>query len=486
MRVAVVGSGASGMASAIILSRYGHEVTLFESGPRIAPLLRGFSRSGLHFDAGFHLAGELGRGGILRRYLNFLGIGKKLEYIPFQRDDAELYRFLAGSEGGARDVFMPQGLKPAAKTLTALYPEHKKAINEFFKSVEKAWAHSVFVSPQKVAKLNFSLQDSTPLTASFAGKNLPPRLEALLAGCCAYYGTPPQHAIFEEFALVHRSMRQDIFTFKGGGKALVEALEAALLESGVQVHTGAHVEEITCTGGSVTGVRFACKGEVKSLPFEACIYSGHPAALPGLLPTGTVRPSYQKHLQSLAETHTVFVLFGSVQSDFLQGRTLFLCPCDSLDAGMSGAEGSWVNITCGEKAANGLFPCMASIPCMLDESVLCNEAAYEEWKLKMQAKLLAAIRQHVPELGHFNVLESSGPRAMRHWIAGSRGGVYGPMHRKDQLPVLPFTKVKGLTLAGQGVILPGLLGTFVSAMLASGPVVGFEKMLRDFACTNAE
>ena len=63
----IIGAGASGLTSALILAQEGYRVALIERSPYLAPLLRGFSRRGVYFDTGFHYSGGLGRGEILDR-----------------------------------------------------------------------------------------------------------------------------------------------------------------------------------------------------------------------------------------------------------------------------------------------------------------------------------------------------------------------------------------------------------------------------------
>ena len=64
----VIGSGVSGMASAIILAKSGYRVCLIEKSRKLAPMIRGFKRKGLYFDTGFHYTGSLGDGEILDMY----------------------------------------------------------------------------------------------------------------------------------------------------------------------------------------------------------------------------------------------------------------------------------------------------------------------------------------------------------------------------------------------------------------------------------
>lgn len=90
----IVGSGITGMTAALLLAQQGENVTILEASPRPAPLLRGFSRAGMHFDTGVHCVGGLGEHGLLRRWLKALHVWPYLgdEKLTKLREEFQLYR----------------------------------------------------------------------------------------------------------------------------------------------------------------------------------------------------------------------------------------------------------------------------------------------------------------------------------------------------------------------------------------------------------
>jgi all-trans-retinol 13,14-reductase len=44
---------------------------------------------------------------------------------------------------------------------------------------------------------------------------------------------------------------------------------------------------------------------------------------------------------------------------------------------------------------------------------------------------------------------------------------------------MPMTKIKGLFLAGQSILLPGILGTMVSAFVTCGCMVGIDLIRKE-------
>ena len=88
----VVGAGVSGLTSALILARNGYSVALVEKAGHTAPLLRGFSRRGVHFDTGFHYAGGMGKGEPLDVFFRYLGLSDRLSCFPFDARGFDTFR----------------------------------------------------------------------------------------------------------------------------------------------------------------------------------------------------------------------------------------------------------------------------------------------------------------------------------------------------------------------------------------------------------
>lgn len=490
MRIAVIGAGASGLCSALLLARYGFEVVLLEAGGSVAPLLRGFSRGGLQYDVGFHVAGALGPNGILRRYLDFAGILKHLTLLPQSEDCYRLFRFTGDS--GTEDVCLPQGMRLFSRHLSDLWPQHAKGIEDFCGGMEKAFLHSPFMNPVGMAAKGLTGMQGGGCSEFLGRWAFPPRLKSLLSSCAVYYGVPPEKAVFEELALVTCAMSDGVHAVAGGGAALALAYEKALAEAGVTCRTGRAVSAIELDEDkAVKAVRMR---DGETIACDGCIYTGHPGGLPAMLPEQAIRPVSARRLRALEESPFLFMAFGRTRSAFLHGKELFLCATDDIDQAFagSGIGSTWMHIACGTADADGRYPLFMGLP--IGQAPFGREAfseqrrrpaGYREWKDSMARDLGAYICGHVPELSDLEIVETATEYSMRDWICGSTGSVYGALHSRDAFPVLPATRIRGLYLAGQSVILPGLLGTTISGALAAGYFIGFPRMFKDLACANA-
>lgn len=497
MKAVVIGAGASGICSALMLARYGHDVVLLEAGRKIAPLLRGFSRSGLQFDTGFHQAGNLDKAGVLRKYMNFIGIREHLEFTPLRNDCCEMFRFFHNGE--YEDICIPQSVQAVAEALSDRWPHFEKFIQDFFQDTKEAYHHSLFTDPRRMTAEHFGMPSGKSLAAYMNKTELPGKLYSVLTARSIYYGTPPDRCLFEELALVTYSMLEGVHGIKGGGASLAAAFEHALAASGVKILTSCVAKNIVVDSNKKISAVLTEEGELVSCDY--CIYTGHPSHLPDMLPLGSLRPAMTRHLLSLEETPKFFMAFGSSKSNFLAGRDLLLCMSEDINKAYRnfGLDDSWVHMAAGTPDGNGNYPIFIGTGAnstlkKTDDDFKVPQArvrkerpqGYQAWKSDFENALHSHVTHHVPELSDLVMHSSASEHSMADWVYGSTGSIYGVMHSSDNMPVLPFTRLNGFLLAGQNVVLPGLLGTFISAAVACGSVVGYKKLFRDLACTNAE
>lgn len=489
-RVLIVGGGAAGLAAALFMRRLGHEAVVFEKLPHTAPLLRGFMRRGLHFDTGFHYAGGLGDG-ILSRYLNVLGLDRYLERVPLSTTDGEIVRF----SPGRGDFPIARGRDAFAATIAGAFPGAAEKLPIFFDKIEEYARYSPFLNPDGEGFDPHRLfEESITLDAFFDELGLPPRLRLILGFRCLLYGVHPAYSRLRDFSLVNAAYIDDAAAITGGGRALAEAFDLALAEAGAEVRTGVEVVGIDLGGGnSVKSVKIRRheSGDVEDVPGDMCLYCGAPAALPDLLPPGALRPVFANRLLNLKETDKPFIMFGVTTSEFFRHRQLFSCPDDSFDPWFPGqncpasANGRSPAYVSGGDGLDGRYP-VAVLTTIPPEAtarwkgggLAADRSGYREFKEKTSEALRHQLLEDCPEFGGtLEIIESATDVSMRHWSFNSSGSLYGKIHGTVSSPVLPVTRINGLALAGQNIILPGLLGVTVSAAVAAGSLVGNNRVL---------
>ena len=480
-RALVIGGGIAGLGSALFLQNLGHEVTLVEKANQVGALVRGFSRAGLIFETGFHYAGGLGKGGALHHYLDRLGLFKHgLQPVPLAPDGGELLRF---ADGGP-DILVPSKFEDLLSSVPG-GPE----VDNFFKSSKAVNASSPYLNPGlSMDDIGARVHSNYGATLGDMLSSLPlePRFKTLLGFRSLLYGAKPVEASFSDFSLVNTSYLNGAHTFDGGGVALVKAFEAELLASKIKVLTGYQATAIKLSASNaVRAVELQdAHGARQEMDVDMCIHTASPSILPQLLPPGAIRPVLARRLTTFKQTPSPFMFFGRTKSAGLAQRQLFLGPNDRLESWF--AAGSKSLYASGGPGHGGYWPIYATS--VLSEGDMKSYAdlspdggrssAYLELKEQLAEGMRLRLLKYCPELnGSLEVVASATDLTLNRYISNFGSGIFGKLHSVNEAPIAPITRVSGLALAGQNVLLPGILGALVSSAVGVGCLVGQREVL---------
>lgn len=479
MRCAIVGSGITGLTAGLLLAQQGHETTIIEALPQPAPLLQGFWREGLYFDTGFHCGGGLHSGGVLRRWLRALDLETSLRSISLNHTDE--FRFADG-----RHFSLPSGHGHVLRAVEQQFPGSEGAMATLLHEMDANLAYSPYLNPELRTEPNFALQEVDSASARFGSAGIPPYLQAILSTRCLLYGVQPHEASWAEYSLVAGPYFQSSGTWEGGGAALAAALLARLHKLGVTIRCGAAVSGIDAD--KEKGVRGIFLANGCYLGCDQLYFTGHPAQLCSLVPQGLLRPAYRHRLENLQETPSALLLFAEARGDILQsGQSIYLLPspvsADSFPYLESAAPS--VYLFCDKEQKEGRKAVMAVT--LMDQAYLPQgnpnprPQSYFDWKQRAVSRMQAYIETRLPGIaGSWRILEAATPLTLRRWGYGGTGSLYGVRHTTEAMPLLPATRVPGLFLAGQNILLPGILGGIVSAALAVGFAFGHDNALKEF------
>ena len=475
-RALIIGGGAAGLGAALLCRRLGLEVLLLEAAPALGPLIRGFKRQGLAFETGFHYAGGLAEGGVLHRYLDRLGLFRAgLQTMPLPDPGGETLRLGRGEDAEWR---IPHGLA----AFRSLFPV-SAALDAFFAESAAIVSGSPFLNGRFVPGQNWPvLDEETTLAEKLASLELPDRLRTLLGFRCLLYGPLPAEAGWTDFALVNTPFLEGTHTFVEGGAGLARAFEAALSEAGVEARTGRQVVtlEVNSRGEAVGLAARRADGAMEREAGDFLVYCANPAALPGLLPAGALRPVLIRRLAGLRPTRPPFMVFASAGTGCFERRQLFLGPDESLDNWL--APDSGLVYFSGGPGRGGRWPVTIIGPLPEAATALwrgsrpeARPAEYEAFKRRRAEAVVQSVLDRCPEFkGDLEIIASATDLTLTRYCFAQGGGIYGRLHGPGQPPLWPVTRIRGLALAGQDILLPGLLGVLVSAALAVGSLTGFE------------
>ncbi len=484
----VIGSGVSGLVSAIILSMKGNRVAIVEKAGQLAPVLKGFKRCGIYFDTGFHYTGSFARGEVLDTYFRYLGIENNLEKVVYDQDNFDTLYF--PSDGFSLEF--PSGYKQIRQRLHEKFPGEESAIDYYLRIVEQEFNSSPYLNLKMDSDETgfFSKYHDISLKSFLSGLTGNSRLAAVLSMHFLLYGTEPGLSSVSIHAQVAGSLYESVHGIKGGGRALAEALIRRLKELGVDVFSGRDVSRIVSSDGRFTRVLLD-EGEV--VEAKGCVSSINPVLLMSMVDESAFRPATRRRFNAFEHTSSAFMFSAAVDHlpPILTRKNFFLCPDLELDDYCSSERHienrPFFIAACAQKnpdSKQGLIMLcpgsMSEVFAWQDRVPKNRPGEYLEFKQRLSQRVKEHITAHVPEIpDSLEILDCATPLTFRDYSNAPLGCLYGIKQKTGQINPSPLTKIKGLFVTGQSLAGPGILGAVVSAFLTCGFILGRENLRQE-------
>jgi all-trans-retinol 13,14-reductase len=452
--VIVIGSGISGLTSALLFAKKGKKVAVFEQAPLIAPLFSGFTRNGVHFDTGFHYSGVLGPDEVGGHMFKQLGCDVEVEQC-----DPDGYD-LAYFEKSKRIFKIPSGYERLEQRLTQYFPKEKDGIKRYMSLVRKEMEGVPFLNLHKrkyaPEELYSFISSNKTLREVLDECFENEELKSFLSFGSVLYGVEPSSASFMLHCCCNGIMYESVWKFKNGSESLVKAYVKALKENNVDVFTNKKAVKIECAGARKTivfedGSNASC---------DICVASVHPKEFVKIAPEGTYRKKTVERINAFEETRSFFMLFAKAK------QSLFDKPLSN--AGVLREDGlktdfkDFMYINMSGKEHNAL-----SVVLSVDsDEKLWNlpQDGYARIKNEYTKKLKDWLNKYYPGLiDKMEFLDAATPRTFNRWL--NYYGAYGIKRKVNSVSVIPITKIAGLFLTGQATVAPGLIGAMISAFL---------------------
>lgn len=495
-RAVVVGSGAGGLASAVLLAERGWDVTVLEQHTRAGGFLHRFFREGVGYDTGFHYIGSTRPGQLIHRILGHLGVRDQLRIRPLDADGFDWIRY------PGLDVRVPSGIDRFGARLREHFPDEAAGIARYVAlHKEAAGAYGWYNLDLSIPVERVLRVEGLALRDVLADCFRDERLRAVVAGQAALYGVPPRDAPFGLHAIVTDHFLQGAATIDGGGDRLALALVQRLRALGGRVRFRARVEAIDVEDGAATGV---VVGGAR-IPADLVIANAHPRHVLELLPEGATRPAYRDRVLDTVPGRAHLGVYMRIEGDLrpLAARNLYrfstfddaalerpatpdavpfwflTAPGAREAAPRPGAEQVVLALIQADWATvRDLAGGRIGVP---GQPAAYATPAYQAWKAAMLERCIATFRQDFPDWQVVRA-EVSSPLTTWRYTGSPSGATYGHYHSVAQMGRyrLPMkVRVKNLLQVGHAVGFPGICGAMMTAYAAVGEVVGPERLVAE-------
>jgi all-trans-retinol 13,14-reductase len=494
LKIIVIGSGMAGLYAGAYLAREGMAVTVLEKEPTPGGLLASFHRQGSWFDTGLHYLGSLSRGQALWRYFQALDLFPLCQFDAMDEAGFEEYHFPGFK------FAVPQGWDGLIRSLEAVFPEEQTGIRECAADWQRLAGRFPLYNIQteyKPGQEGEILADPLalqPLAQYLEEHFHNPRLRAVLSANNALYGIAPDECPLYIHALIMDSFVSGAWRVHGPSRALVQALVQRLREAGGELRVNARVKHLASENQRVRAVVLE-NGEELAADWVICTV--HPKEMLGLVEPHALRPVYRQRISGLEETISVFGLSLTLrgegvatprrnyflhrnwntseayhtfaQDDPFDPGTIFVSPVET-----SPGRAKTISIMCPMLYANWSAWC--------GSTRAHRPEAYVQAKEKVALNLIRRLDELWPGVSNqVEFWEGATPLTFRDYTATWEGSAYGIKKSCAHLREATLsgrTRLENLLLAGQSVVLPGIVGATTSAAAAVGNIVGYEQLIR--------
>ncbi|MBE6387335.1 MAG: NAD(P)/FAD-dependent oxidoreductase [Lentisphaerae bacterium] len=477
----ILGSGISGMTLAILLGSAGAKVAVIEKANAFGGAMQRFRREGVPLDTGFHFTG--GISDCFGDMLDVLGIRSDISAVPVKQSV-----FFCDSK---EKLDIPAGINELEAFLIGRFPEQKAGITAYFEAERRVFEATPLFHLRGAGAFYSGLpdieEDHITLAEFLDRHGICGKLRGILCAAASCYGTAPSEVSFANHARIHYGLCNDPFRLKDGGNAVVKAFLRRADELGIAAIKGTTVASWgECD--EKNRIYSAVLGNGETIEFKNLIFTQHPAEVLRLLPQEKVRPSLRERVAELEDTcgfFTWYALYEGDSDEFSEElcSTLTTPDLDRILSGRYPEERTTGFVLSREVKSDGSACCCVTgfQSAFAEETAswnnsLCGRrgADYADYKRKKSQELEDIICRVHPYLkGKLRTICTSSLLTFRDYLS-STGSAYGVRQKVGQINLFGRLPVRNFYTASQSSILPGAVGSMLTALVLFRELAGEE------------
>jgi len=471
--VAIIGSGAGGLTSGLLLALTGRRVVVIERNRQPGGMMRSYRREGFDCPVGIHYLGALDEGQPLRRFFDAFGVTGR---IPLERmgDGVPVDRYRIGDFS----FELPSGLEAFGHALEKAFPGEGAATGQILADLRQAWSRM-----ENLGFLFDSEGDRAPLKSHSAEKEFTSlgcssELAHTLAMSTAWFGVPWKSCPISFLYMTLASYLASSWRLACSGARFADVLADRLRELGGEILCGDPCVGIDIESGAATGVRCASGRAVRAPVVVAAV---HPQRMLDLLPSGAVKVSYANRIRGLENTGSAVCLQAAVPAGSHPGLpfNVLSWPPPFDERGIR-----FLQLHPEPGRPFSLLTVLKYGWWSEWERFQRREPPYREAKARAAAQLVAEAESLLGPLPGLRILDFYTPLTIQDWVDSPQGSAYGVMrsvNQRFQAALLNRTPVKGLFAAGQSVLAPGILGSSLGSAQTAMLIAGKDTVARVLA-----
>lgn len=448
----IIGSGVSGLTSAILSAKKGLKTAVIEQATIMAPLFSGFTRNDVHFETGFHYTYGLGENEIGDYYFKDLGLDIKSKLLNKSCYDKVIFP-------SGKTFDMVYGKNDLERKLISYYPQEEKAIKQYFDKVNECFNNSSFLNIHKNKTFDLSSTVTTPESVkdilNYYFKS--DELKAILAISCFLHCTPLSNMSFGQQVCVSGGLYDGAYSIVGGGRAVVSAYKKVLQDLKVDLFLNTKALKI-----EIENDKKIIETENTDFQCDTCISTIHPKQFLNIAPENVYRQSYKSHIEEINETSGFFTVYAKNNGPRMESTNIFAFADYNLDNFFDTTISENKNLHLNFSDTN---PQAVNITCLVSSNTNYWSKDKQEYE-KQKETILNLVKKNLDTRlkdisKHFEYLDCSTPMTTKKYLGYT--GSYALEHDMHKMSLFPMTKIKGLYISGQSIIATGLLGAIITA-----------------------
>jgi len=492
--IVIIGSGMAGLASGLILAREGYKVCILEKDAQIGGTLQTDKRDKMKFDTGVHYVGGLDAGQPLHPYFKYLDILENVQLKKMDMDGYDLISF----EGDSNFYPHAQGYENFKNQLLKYFPTEELALDKYISGIQKFCSkftlYNILDDIEPNNELDYLYVSAKKFIESCTANQL---LRNVLGGSNLLYAGEADASPFYIHALVINSYILSSYKFVNGGSEISRSLNYSIKDLGGKIVRNAEVLSINHQNKKAESVTLKDGRVIKAAIFISNI---HPTQTIKLMDTSNMRKSYVNRIMNLRNSVSVFTLYIVLKPNtvpFTNQNHYHVSSNDiwNLTEYKDENWGKDFAVFAMPSKDNPNFSGILTVLAYMnfDEvrrwqhtnnttlDVNDRGAGYEEFKEEKALELIENLEKFMPGTkSNISSYYTSSPLTQRDYLNSVEGSLYGvvrdfnsPLHSQ----VNTKTKLKNLFLTGQNIIMHGILGTTISAVITCSEIVGRENLV---------